>query len=122
MDHTFVLVGVGTPSTALACSCEPSWRARHISIACPTMEQTPHSLTCCPRANCCTKEVRFETCCSMEVVLTSLTRLGGGSRSFLVLNYWELAAMLEMRFRAASGVFIHECFSTRGINHTPIHR
>ncbi|KDO38876.1 hypothetical protein CISIN_1g045991mg [Citrus sinensis] len=75
-----------------------------MSVACPTIEHTPHSLICCPRANCCTKEVRFETCCSREVVLTSLTHLSGGSRSFLVLNCWELVAILAMRFWAASGV------------------
>lgn len=68
------------------------------------MEHTPHGLTCCPRANCCTKEVRFETYYSREIVLTLLTRLGGGSRLFQVLSCQEVAAMLAMKFLVAFGV------------------
>ena len=68
------------------------------------MEHRPHSLAYCPRDNCCTKEVRFETYCSREEVFTSLTHLGGGSGFFLVLNCSELATILAMRFLATSGV------------------
>ena len=62
------------------------------------------AFTCCtmPQAKERTRAVRSSTLFSMLEILTSITRLF--AKSPWVPNYFELAAMFEINWRAASGV------------------
>jgi hypothetical protein len=62
------------------------------------------TFTCCtfPQAKERTREVRSLTLFSRLEILTSFTRLF--EKSPRVPNYFELAAMFEINWRAASGV------------------